>query len=86
MSGSPTRLMTSCWHRQPASQDPAEQACLFDEAEAILQKEAPIAPIYQYTNAWPSLPWLKGYPITGRLAFQPSALPRQTLSPGGRDI
>lgn len=45
------------------SQDPAERARLFDEAEAILQKEAPIAPIYQYTNARLIKPWLKGYPI-----------------------
>ena len=41
------------------SQDPAERARLFDEAETILQDEAPIAPIYQYTNARLIKPWLK---------------------------
>ena len=45
------------------SQDPRERARLFDEAETILQDEAPIAPIYQYTNARLIKPWLKGYPI-----------------------
>ena len=45
------------------SQDPRERAHLFDEAEAVLQEEAPIAPIYQYTNARLIKPWLKGYPI-----------------------
>lgn len=46
-----------------SSQDPRERARLFDEAETILQEEAPIAPIYQYTNARLIKPWLKGYPI-----------------------
>jgi oligopeptide transport system substrate-binding protein len=46
-----------------SSQDPRERARLFDEAETILQDEAPIAPIYQYTNARLIKPWLKGYPI-----------------------
>ncbi|MBV7416622.1 ABC transporter substrate-binding protein [Aeromonas sp. sif2433] len=45
------------------SQDERERARLFDEAEAILLDEAPIAPIYQYTNARLIKPWLKGYPI-----------------------
>ncbi|ABO91586.1 peptide ABC transporter substrate-binding protein [Aeromonas salmonicida subsp. salmonicida] len=45
------------------SRDPGERARLFDEAESILQDEAPIAPIYQYTNARLIKPWLKGYPI-----------------------
>ncbi|MGL5036545.1 MAG: oligopeptide ABC transporter substrate-binding protein OppA, partial [Aeromonas sp.] len=36
---------------------------LFGEAEAILLEQAPIAPIYQYTNARLIKPWLKGYPI-----------------------
>ena len=45
------------------SQDERERARLFDEAETILLDEAPIAPIYQYTNARLIKPWLKGYPI-----------------------
>lgn len=35
----------------------------YNQAEAIIAKEAPIAPIYQYTNARLIKPWLKGYPI-----------------------
>ncbi|UEK61479.1 peptide ABC transporter substrate-binding protein [Providencia rettgeri] len=35
----------------------------YNNAEAIIAKEAPIAPIYQYTNARLIKPWLKGYPI-----------------------
>ncbi|MGG4607619.1 peptide ABC transporter substrate-binding protein [Providencia sp. Me31A] len=35
----------------------------YNKAEAIIAKEAPIAPIYQYTNARLIKPWLKGYPI-----------------------
>ncbi|MGY3945541.1 peptide ABC transporter substrate-binding protein [Aeromonas tecta] len=46
-----------------SSQDEGKRARLFDEAETILQDEAPIAPIYQYTNARLIKPWLKGYPI-----------------------
>lgn len=35
----------------------------YNSAEAILAQEAPIAPIYQYTNGRLIKPWLKGYPI-----------------------
>ncbi|MEX0424161.1 peptide ABC transporter substrate-binding protein [Providencia rettgeri] len=35
----------------------------YNNAEVIIAKEAPIAPIYQYTNARLIKPWLKGYPI-----------------------
>ncbi|EFB73869.1 ABC transporter, substrate-binding protein, family 5 [Providencia rustigianii DSM 4541] len=35
----------------------------YNQAEAVIAKEAPIAPIYQYTNARLIKPWLKGYPI-----------------------
>jgi len=49
--------------RAASSRDEGERARLFDEAETILQEEAPIAPIYQYTNARLIKPWLKGYPI-----------------------
>ncbi|MCW2254963.1 oligopeptide transport system substrate-binding protein [Providencia alcalifaciens] len=35
----------------------------YNQAEAIITQEAPIAPIYQYTNARLIKPWLKGYPI-----------------------
>lgn len=35
----------------------------YNQAETIITQEAPIAPIYQYTNARLIKPWLKGYPI-----------------------
>ncbi|WP_039056031.1 peptide ABC transporter substrate-binding protein [Enterobacter sp. Bisph1] len=35
----------------------------YNQAEHILAEKAPIAPIYQYTNARLIKPWLKGYPI-----------------------
>ncbi|EPQ5227036.1 peptide ABC transporter substrate-binding protein [Providencia stuartii] len=35
----------------------------YNHAESIIAEEAPIAPIYQYTNARLIKPWLKGYPI-----------------------
>ncbi|MFP9529469.1 peptide ABC transporter substrate-binding protein [Pectobacterium brasiliense] len=36
----------------------------YNRAEQILMDEAPIAPIYQYTNGRLIKPWVKGYPIT----------------------
>ncbi|HHR5846773.1 TPA: peptide ABC transporter substrate-binding protein [Providencia alcalifaciens] len=41
----------------------AQRNAYYNQAEAIIAKEAPIAPIYQYTNARLIKPWLKGYPI-----------------------
>ncbi|MEE3661717.1 peptide ABC transporter substrate-binding protein [Brenneria sp. g21c3] len=35
----------------------------YNRAEQILMEEAPIAPIYQYTNGRLIKPWVKGYPI-----------------------
>ncbi|MCL2892139.1 peptide ABC transporter substrate-binding protein [Brenneria tiliae] len=35
----------------------------YNRAEQILLEEAPIAPIYQYTNGRLIKPWVKGYPI-----------------------
>ena len=35
----------------------------YNQAERMLMNEAPIAPIYQYTNARLIKPWVKGYPI-----------------------
>lgn len=35
----------------------------YNQAERIIQEKAPVAPIYQYTNARLIKPWLKGYPI-----------------------
>ncbi|EPF5526385.1 peptide ABC transporter substrate-binding protein, partial [Shigella flexneri] len=35
----------------------------YNAAEKILMEQAPIAPIYQYTNGRLIKPWLKGYPI-----------------------
>ena len=36
----------------------------YNKAEQIIATEAPIAPIYQYTNGRLIKPWVKGYPIT----------------------
>lgn len=36
----------------------------YNKAEQILAEQAPIAPIYQYTNGRLIKPWVKGYPIT----------------------
>ncbi len=36
---------------------------IYNHAEDIIQQQAPIAPIYQYTNSRLIKPWVKGYPI-----------------------
>ncbi|WP_370688792.1 peptide ABC transporter substrate-binding protein [Xenorhabdus anantnagensis] len=36
----------------------------YNRAEKMIAEQAPIAPIYQYTNGRLIKPWLKGYPIT----------------------
>ncbi len=36
----------------------------YNKAEQVIAEEAPIAPIYQYTNGRLIKPWVKGYPIT----------------------
>ncbi len=36
----------------------------YNQAEQIIAEQAPIAPIYQYTNGRLIKPWVKGYPIT----------------------
>lgn len=36
----------------------------YNQAEQIIATQAPIAPIYQYTNGRLIKPWVKGYPIT----------------------
>ncbi|MFT2796816.1 peptide ABC transporter substrate-binding protein [Serratia sp. N21D137] len=36
----------------------------YNKAEQMIAAEAPIAPIYQYTNGRLIKPWVKGYPIT----------------------
>ncbi|RPH31014.1 peptide ABC transporter substrate-binding protein [Buttiauxella warmboldiae] len=50
---------------QQASQETTAQARNqdYNQAEKIIQQQAPIAPIYQYTNGRLIKPWLKGYPI-----------------------
>jgi len=49
-----------------ASRETSEQArnSDYNRAEQILAEQAPIAPIYQYTNGRLIKPWVKGYPIT----------------------
>ncbi|MDU6412302.1 MAG: peptide ABC transporter substrate-binding protein [Yersiniaceae bacterium] len=36
----------------------------YNQAEQMIAEQAPIAPIYQYTNGRLIKPWVKGYPIT----------------------
>lgn len=43
--------------------DDNERNRLYNRAEQIIAEDAPIAPIYQYTNGRLIKPWLKGYPI-----------------------
>ena len=43
--------------------DVNERNSLYNRAEQIIAEDAPIAPIYQYTNGRLIKPWLKGYPI-----------------------
>lgn len=49
-----------------ASKETSDQArnSDYNRAEQILAEQAPIAPIYQYTNGRLIKPWVKGYPIT----------------------
>jgi len=49
-----------------ASRETSDQArnSDYNRAEQILAEQAPIAPIYQYTNGRLIKPWVKGYPIT----------------------
>jgi oligopeptide transport system substrate-binding protein len=49
-----------------ASQEtnPAARNSDYNKAEQIIADQAPIAPIYQYTNGRLIKPWVKGYPIT----------------------
>lgn len=43
---------------------PAALTADYNKAEQMIAAEAPIAPIYQYTNGRLIKPWVKGYPIT----------------------
>lgn len=49
-----------------ASRETSDQArnSDYNRAEQILAEQAPIAPLYQYTNGRLIKPWVKGYPIT----------------------
>ncbi|WP_226376241.1 peptide ABC transporter substrate-binding protein [Pantoea stewartii] len=49
-----------------ASMETSDQArnADYNRAEQIIAEQAPIAPIYQYTNGRLIKPWVKGYPIT----------------------
>ncbi|MFC0225902.1 peptide ABC transporter substrate-binding protein [Serratia aquatilis] len=44
--------------------DPKALTADYNKAEQMIAAEAPIAPIYQYTNGRLIKPWVKGYPIT----------------------
>ncbi|TBM20803.1 peptide ABC transporter substrate-binding protein [Hafnia paralvei] len=44
--------------------DAAKRNADYVQAEQIIAEQAPIAPIYQYTNGRLIKPWVKGYPIT----------------------
>ena len=43
--------------------DAAARNATYNLAERLLLEQAPIAPLYQYTNARLIKPWVKGYPI-----------------------
>lgn len=43
--------------------DPGARNVAYNRAERMLLDDAPIAPIYQYTNGRLIKPWVKGYPI-----------------------
>lgn len=43
---------------------PAALTADYNKAEQMIAAEAPISPIYQYTNGRLIKPWVKGYPIT----------------------
>lgn len=43
--------------------NPAALTADYNKAEQMIAAEAPIAPIYQYTNGRLIKPWVKGYPI-----------------------
>lgn len=49
-----------------ASRETSDQArnSDYNRAEQILAEQAPVAPLYQYTNGRLIKPWVKGYPIT----------------------
>lgn len=44
--------------------DAAKRNADYVQAEQIIAEQAPIAPIYQYTNGRLIKPWVRGYPIT----------------------
>ncbi len=44
--------------------NPQQLSADYNKAEAIIADQAPIAPIYQYTNGRLIKPWVQGYPIT----------------------
>ncbi|MGL9737760.1 peptide ABC transporter substrate-binding protein [Serratia sp. (in: enterobacteria)] len=44
--------------------NPAAVTADYNKMEQIIADQAPIAPIYQYTNGRLIKPWVKGYPIT----------------------
>ncbi|WP_241622870.1 peptide ABC transporter substrate-binding protein [Rosenbergiella australiborealis] len=51
-------------HAASLESSPEEREKNYDDAEKIIAEQAPIAPIYQYTNGRLIKPWVKGYPIT----------------------
>ena len=48
--------------RSHDSQDPAERNQLYQQAEVILDQEAPIAPVYFYVKSRLLKSFVKGYP------------------------
>ena len=55
------RASYACW--QQVYEELKARNADYNAAEKILMEQAPIAPIYQYTNGRLIKPWLKGYPI-----------------------
>ncbi|PIJ51765.1 oligopeptide ABC transporter substrate-binding protein OppA [Erwinia sp. OLTSP20] len=50
--------------RAAAATNARQRNAEYQRAEQIIADEAPIAPIYQYTNGRLIKPWVKGYPIS----------------------
>ena len=48
-------------HKAAATPDPEERFALFQDMEAILIEEAPMLPVYFYTNAYLLNPSVKGW-------------------------
>jgi oligopeptide transport system substrate-binding protein len=81
--GSPTRLTTSCWRRRPTARIPESgPVCSMRPRPSCRRRpHRPHLPVHQ-CPAHQALAQGVSHQQPGRRGLQPSALPRQTLSPG----